>query len=108
MIAKVKPEEIKFVDKPPVTRKTEEERMPVIVEQPTKEQIADAKSKTEDAFKDLRGMIIGQNTEKIETVSEYICCGCCKIETENRYFLRSLDTNETLIVWWPRRTRGGV
>ena len=118
MIAKVKPEKMKFVDKPNVKeeikirnhesgmpRKMEEEKMPVIVEQPTKEQTADAKSKTENAFKELRGMMIGQNTEKIETFSEYICCGCCKIETENRYFLRSLDTNETLLVakedsWW--------
>lgn len=110
MIANVKPEKIKFVDKPHVKEeiKIRNPESEVIVEQPTKEQITDAKSKTENAFKELRGMMIGQNTEKIETVSEYICCGCCKIETENRYFLRSLDTNETLIVWWPRRTRGGV
>ena len=126
MIADVKPEEIKFVDKPrstvkeeikarsskPVVVKETKEDSPapvdVIVEQPTTkdEMMADDnKSKIDDAFKELRGLMIGQNTEKIEAVSEYICCGCCKIETQNQYFVRSIDTDETLFMakedsWW--------
>ena len=64
MIANVKPEKIKFVDKPHVKEeiKIRNPESEVIVEQPTKEQITDAKSKTENAFKELRGMLIGQNT----------------------------------------------
>ena len=64
MIANVKPEKIKFEDKPNVKEeiKIRNPESGVIVEQPTKEQITDAKSKTENAFKELRGMMIGQNT----------------------------------------------
>ena len=126
MIATVDPEEVVFVDnqpdepkskvkegikiqnpepEEPVEKEEEDIQEDVVDKQPTKVQIADASSKTEAAFKDLRGVMICQNTEKIEAFTKYICCGCCKVETENRYFVRNLDTEETLLMakedsWW--------
>ena len=110
-IAKVKPVEVIFVEKPNVREEIKirgpkgKEDTVVVDEQPTKEQIVEAGSKIEDAFKDLRTVMIGQNLEKIEAASQYFFCGCCKIETENRYFVKSLDTGETRLVamedsWW--------
>ena len=94
------------VDTSTVVEKTKEkEDTAVVVEQPTKEQMVEAGNKIEDAFNDLRAVKICQKTEKIEAASQYIFCGCCKIETENRYIVKSLDTGETRLVamedsWW--------
>ena len=94
------------VDTSIVEEKTKKkEDTAVVVEQPTKEQMVEASNKIEDAFKDLRTVMIGQNLERIEAATQYFFCGCCKIETENRYFVKSLDTGETRLVamedsWW--------
>ena len=87
-----------------VVEKTKEKaETAVVFEQPTKEQMVEASNKIKDAFNDLRAVNICQKTEKIEAASQYIFCGCCKIETENRYIVKSLDIGETRLVareWW--------
>ena len=113
-IAKVKPVEVIFVEKPNVREEIKirgpkgKEDTVVVDEQPTKEQIVEAGSKIEDAFKDLRTVMIGQNLERIEAATQYFFCGCCKIETENRYYVKSLNTGSTRLVamedsWWCQR-----